>query len=310
MTLNFSERSRGFVWFFSFLVAFSEYRNRNEKLILLLDEPGLGLHGAAQSDLLRYIDEKLAPEHQVIYSTHSPFMVEPTKLDRVRLVEDVDGEGTKVSDNVLSTSRDTVFPLQAALGYELAQTLFVGPDNIVVEGPADYLYLTVMSEYLKENGRTALEERWTIVPVGGLDKIPTFIALLGAQLHVAVIMDSAAGGSQKINDLISRGVISARNIVSLSAITGSKEADIEDLFDEDAYLRLVNESGAASVEKALLPAGSRITKRIERLIGHSYDHHRPARYLLERQNDLAKVFADSTLKSFETLFAAVNALLT
>jgi predicted ATP-dependent endonuclease of OLD family len=147
VTLNFGERSRGFVWFFSFLAAFSEYRYR-EKLIILLDEPGLGLHAAAQNDLMRYIEERLAQQHQVIYSTHSPFMVDPTRLDRVRTVEDRDDEGTKVGEDVLGTTPDTLFPLQAALGYELAHTLFVGPDNLVVEGPADFVYLMVLSEHL------------------------------------------------------------------------------------------------------------------------------------------------------------------
>jgi hypothetical protein len=120
-------------------------------------------------------------------------MVGATKLDRVRMVEDIDGKGTTVSEDVLSTNRDTVFPLQAALGYELAQSLFVGPNNIVVEGPADYLYFKIISGQLKEKGRVPLDSKWVIVPVGGLDKIPTFVALLGAQLNVAVVMDVAAG---------------------------------------------------------------------------------------------------------------------
>lgn len=310
VTLNFGERSRGFVWFFSFLVAFSEYRDSDEPLVLLLDEPGLGLHGTAQGDLLRYIEERLAPEHQVVYTTHSPFMILPAKLERVRMVEDVDGQGTKISEDVLSTSRDTVFPLQAALGYELAQTLFVGPYNLVVEGPADYLYLTIVSEHLKQNGRTALHERWTIVPVGGLDKIPTFVALLGAQLTVAVVMDGSAGGSQKINDLVARGVIEGKNIVALSSITDSQEADIEDLFDETFYLQLLKDSGTTSISKTKLPAGARIVKRVERALGGQYDHYRPARYFLEHQVDLLPKLDEPTLASFEKLFVEINKLLT
>jgi len=80
----FSERSAGFVWFFSFLVKFAQVKKREHPVILVLDEPGLSLHGRAQGDLLRFIDEKLAPFHQVIYSTHSPFMIPPDKLERVR----------------------------------------------------------------------------------------------------------------------------------------------------------------------------------------------------------------------------------
>ena len=50
--------------------------------MLLLDEPGLTLHGKAQADLLRYFADKIIPKHQLIYSTHSPFMVPPDDLQK------------------------------------------------------------------------------------------------------------------------------------------------------------------------------------------------------------------------------------
>ena len=92
VTTNFGERSGGLVWFFSFVAAFSELRD-DQGLILLLDEPGLGLHAAGQADLLRYLDEQLAVGHQVVYTTHSPYMIDATRPHRVRTVEDVEGEG-------------------------------------------------------------------------------------------------------------------------------------------------------------------------------------------------------------------------
>ena len=66
----------------------AQIRASGAPVILLLDEPGLTLHGKAQGDLLRYFDEKLAPDHQIIYSTHSPFMIAPGKLTEARIVED------------------------------------------------------------------------------------------------------------------------------------------------------------------------------------------------------------------------------
>ncbi len=140
----FSERSAGFVWFFSFLVKFSRVRDEPTPVVLLLDEPGLTLHGKAQADLLRFFAEKLAPHHQVVYSTHSPFMVPAQDLASVRIVEDlveVKGNrrvplGTKVRDDVLTRDPDTLFPLQGALGYEISQSLFVGKNTLLVEGPA------------------------------------------------------------------------------------------------------------------------------------------------------------------------------
>src|SRR5262249_33939970 len=117
MTVPFSDRSAGFIWFFSFLVSFSQVKKAQPDAVILLDEPALNLHGKAQSDLLRYIEEKLMPDHQVIYSTHSPFMVPADRLDWVRTVEDVveqkglmifESHGTKVGGDVLSTDRDTL----------------------------------------------------------------------------------------------------------------------------------------------------------------------------------------------------------
>lgn len=114
VSVSFDERSTGFVWFFSFLVWFSQMqREHGDNLVLLLDEPGLSLHGTAQADLLRYIEEKLVPKYQVLYTTHSPFMVDATNLPSVRTVEDVsEGDkviGTRVGDEILSTDAETLF---------------------------------------------------------------------------------------------------------------------------------------------------------------------------------------------------------
>lgn len=42
--------------------------------------------------------------------------------------------GAQVTTEVLATDRDSFFPLQAALGYDIAQNLFVGADDLLVEG--------------------------------------------------------------------------------------------------------------------------------------------------------------------------------
>ena len=170
LSLPFDERSTGFRWFFSFLAAFSAYEHDDQPVIILLDEPGLGLHARAQKDFLRFIDERLSANRQVLFTTHSPFMVQPDNLDRVRMVEDHGRDtGSTVSSDVLGTDPDTLFPLQGALGYDLAQHLFVAPHNLVVEGTSDFTYLTVMSRYLIDKGRKGLNEKWSLIPVGGAD---------------------------------------------------------------------------------------------------------------------------------------------
>ena len=64
-------------------------KRHGDDLLILLDDPGLGLHAKAQWDLYRYICEKLVPQYQLIYTTHSPFMVNPERMQWVRTVEEV-----------------------------------------------------------------------------------------------------------------------------------------------------------------------------------------------------------------------------
>lgn len=89
VSTGLGSRSRGFVWFFSFLAWYSDVKREGADVVLLLDEPGLTLHAKAQYDLLRYFEQELKPDHQLIYSTHSPFMVDAAHFDRVRIVQDL-----------------------------------------------------------------------------------------------------------------------------------------------------------------------------------------------------------------------------
>ena len=323
-------RSRGFVWFFSFLAWYSKFRNENKNLILLLDEPGLSLHAKAQADLLSYFEEELKPHHQLIYTTHSPFMVDPTRFDRVRIVQDLsietdsddkpeDQEGTKVITEVLDATPDSLFPLQGALGYEIHQTLFVGPNSLVVEGVSDLLYLQTMSGLLQEKGEPGLSEKWTITPVGGSDKIPTFVALIGAQanLNVAVLLDFQKRDRQRIENLFKKKLLGQKQVLTYAHFVSASEADVEDLFDPEFYLRLVNGAFGSSISAADLPDDHpRILRRIEHHFEQqplpdnvNFNHYRPARYLNQELGSLADKIDEETLSRFRQVFETLNSLL-
>ncbi|WP_375765256.1 AAA family ATPase [Archangium gephyra] len=330
----FRQRSRGFTWFFSFLVWFDSIQHqlktgrelRDHELILLLDEPGLNLHALAQADFLRYIDE-LATKHQVLYTTHSPFMVHTDRLHQVRVVEDRVKVGTVISDNVTSSDRRTIFPLQAALGWSLAQNLFISENNLLVEGPSDLLYLKAMSSILEAQGRVGLREDITIVPAGGLDKVVTFIALLGASgLKLAVLHDYQGRPEQKLEDLVKQKLVSPKMLLDASQFRDLKAlgksgrpSDVEDLQSPGLYLDCFNKTfakqlGGKKVTESDLPTGDRILQRIERYLTASgtllrpsggFNHYAVASSFVS--NPPANVDPD-TLARFEALFRAVNDL--
>ena len=328
----FRQRSRGFIWFFSFLVWFDSVQHQldpgqtaGRDLILLLDEPGLSLHALAQQDFLKYIDD-LATRHQVIYSTHSPFMVHSDRLHQVRTVEDRDKVGTVISEDVSGGEARTIFPLQAALGYTIAQNLFITERNLLVEGPSELIYLQALSSALEGPKRTSLRPDVTIVPTGGLDKVVTFVALLGASgLKLAVLHDYRGVPDPKLMDLVKQKMISPKAVLNASQFrdlanigTSGKSTDIEDLFTPQTYLDLFNgafktELGSVVVTENDLPPGDRIIDQLERYLvpkgiqlrpSGGFNHYRVASHFARNPPTLD---AD-TLSRFEALFKAVNAL--
>jgi predicted ATP-dependent endonuclease of OLD family len=331
VTTLLGTRSKGFVWFFSFLAWFSQQKKRKEPLILLLDEPGLFLHGRAQGDLLRYIAAELKPHHQVLYTTHSPFMVNPEHFDQVRIVQDLsmdatkplpsDEEGTKVLSDVLEATEDSLFPLQGALGYDLAQTLFVGPCSLIVEGVSDLLYIQTISALLQASGKNGLSKKWTITPVGGADKVPTFVALLGAQrgLTVATLIDIQSKDQQRIENLYKQKLLKKKHVLTFGMFTGKPEADIEDMFVPDFYLDLVSKEYGVDppIAAASLPSttGPRILSQLEKYLETNplpakaaFNHYRPARYFAENIAALKASIDQATLDRFQAAFDALNAL--
>lgn len=316
ITLPLDRRSKGFNWFFSFIVWFSKIQSdKNSDYVLLLDEPGLNLHASAQADLLRFFDD-LSKKYQIVYTTHSPFMVDTEHLNRVRTCFETE-EGTIISDSIQEKDPNTLFPLQAALGYDIAQNLFVSKNNLLVEGPADLIYLTSISSILEAEKRTFLKDSITIVPVGGLDKVSTFISLLrGSKLNVACLLDAFTDqkGKQKVSDLIIHKIIKEKNIRFFNefANNGKDAADIEDLFDKEEYLKLFNAAFDKEYPvvklKDLDPSIDTIVKQINKVIGKDrFNHYRPANKLNQLGADKS-FFTEQTLNNFEKMFNEINKL--
>jgi len=317
ITLPLDRRSKGFNWFFSFIIWFSKIQaDKSSDYILLLDEPGLNLHASAQADLLRFIED-LSDKYQIIYTTHSPFMVDSDHLERVRTCLETE-DGTVISDTIQEKDPNTLFPLQAALGYDIAQNLFISKNNLLVEGPADLIYLTILSSILEADKRIGLKEGVTIVPVGGLDKVSTFISLLrGSKLNVMCLLDTFTDqkGKQKVDDLIRHKIIKDKNIRFFDefASNNNSVADIEDLFSKNEYLEFFNLAFEGEYPKIKIEDLDTnldtVIKQINKVIGKDrFNHYRPANKLNQMGVDKS-FFSKLTLDNFEKMFIEINKLI-
>lgn len=316
ITLPLDRRSKGFNWFFSFIIWFSKIQaDKNSDYILLLDEPGLNLHASAQADLLRFFGN-LSKKYQIIYTTHSPFMVETEHLHRVRTCFETDN-GTIISDALQEKDPSTLFPLQAALGYDIAQNLFISTNNLLVQGPADLIYLTVLSSLLESEKRIGLKENITIVPVGGLDKVSTFISLLRcSKSNIACLFDTFTDqqGKQKVDDLVTNNFIKEKSIRFFYEFSnnGKSIADLEDLFDKNEYIALFNSAFENDYPEVKLtdldPNVDTVLEQINKVIGtDGFNRYRPANKLNQLGVD-KDYFSVKTLENFEKMFVEINKL--
>ena len=322
VTVSFDERSKGFVWFFSFLSYFSHLEETEESdLVILLDEPGTALHAMAQKDFLRFMDERLAEQCQVIYTTHSPFMVDLNKLQRVRTVQDMDGRGTVVSHDAVENDSETVFPLQMAMGYQMAQTLFLAPHCLMVNSAADLIYLQVLGGMVVESSGSRIDPRWVVIPVGSAENLPTFVSLLGDNyVSVAVMMDITPTNRERVERINKEKNAKEENSLKWVEVTRVRDADIEDLFEASVYLNLVNKAYQKDLSepltmKMITGSNPRIVERLieyfanQNIADGRFDRYVPAAFLLENFEVFKDQISDETVLKIETLINRINSLL-
>ena len=231
--VELDQRSEGYQWLVSFFVVFfAEAADRHQNAILLLDEPGLSLHGLKQREF-RATVSNLAESNQLLYTTHSPFMVGSDELDLVRVVEMKNRtNGTLVHTTVTASDSAALLPLQEALGYDLAQSLFTQQRNLVLEGLTDYWYVEATAALLKAGSGEILNDKISLIPANTAGKVVYFATILHANsLKVAALLDSDSAGDSaaKVDTLVH--TLGNKNILrTVDVYAGSvKKPAIEDL---------------------------------------------------------------------------------
>jgi len=244
-----SSGSEGFQWYFGFYINFgaatkAEYKNA----ILLLDDPGVFLHPTGHRELLDLFEKYREDNVMTIYATHLPFLIPRDKLLRLRLVEK-EGDRSKVSEKFWAISdKDVLYPVRAALGVTLADSLYVGAETIITEGLSDGILLNGMLELLRRHEvrkiRPSLDVQ--LLSAKGASKAKEHAILLEIErLPYVLVLDNDHEGQTTKKEAIEEGIPESKILLlpSFPDIT-PKEYDLEDLFPLEIYAKaFLNVSG-------------------------------------------------------------------
>ena len=247
--IELEARSTGLQWFFSFYLVFlveSELHHQNA--ILLLDEPGVTLHPLAQKDLFLFF-ENLSKYNQILYTTHSPFMVDSNHLERVRSVY-IDTNGKTVASPDLRAAErmkgknqpQSIYPAHAALGLSVSDTLLINCRPVLVEGESDQVYLSALKSLLISKGKIAPLKEIVFIPTGGTKGVKATAAILSGtnEEKPPIILDGDKPGLKTAAELKSDFyAASLDKVICVSDFTTVENGETEDLFPKGKLARII-----------------------------------------------------------------------
>lgn len=317
-----SIRSQGFRWFLSFYINFTaSSKGEFENTIILLDDPGVYLHPSGQKDLLNTL-EKISESNQIVFSTHSPFMIDRDKLKRVRIVSKKEGKGTLLEEKYYKSDYDALQPIRASIGMTIGDTLFTTKRNLLVEGYSDELIMEAMSELCSKNKKDYIDaSKISILPANGADKMPYFATLLTKEnLKFLVILDYDSEGRKTARELKEKFNIDENNILTLNALTEiGNDLEIENLIDIDFYLEALNLAYKDIFQKKLGKANITKDDLIESSFKGIKDFFRKNKIGTSKRVDKIKVAKkicdlvaedkvpeEKTISNFSQLFKIIN----
>jgi len=172
------QRSRGVRWFLSFYMELKASAGTTDRqMVLLVDEPGVSLHARAQEDVLK-VFEDIKDTIQVIYTTHSPHLVEINKLHRVLAVQRDNLDSKRSTTRILDPLRLSI------LGNPMAGEGFSQKRvNLIVNDTGSFYILNAIIHLMGFKGKVS------IIPSTNVSSIPLLCnILMGWGLEFAVLL--------------------------------------------------------------------------------------------------------------------------
>lgn len=236
-----SQRSRGTRWFIAFFLQLTAELSRySDSTVFLLDEPAAYLHQSAQRDVVKLI-ERLGSQTQVIYSTHSPYMLDQKKLHRVLGVERSTSEGNpdetvtvvRRGMQLATASELTLAPILSVMGADFDQQSVIKRDrNVLLEEPSAYYYFLAFDRLLGGEGELHF------VAASGADNIRVLADIFIAwRLGFAVLVDDDQKGKRVVRDIKLKYLLDESESKRLQLLSDCE--GVEDLFSKEYFSKKV-----------------------------------------------------------------------
>lgn len=304
--LYLEQKSNGFRWFSSFnlrLRSLGINENTIKNLVILVDEPGQGLHEKAQKDLKNVIEELGGKGAQILYTTHYPNLIGTTgkEFSRIRLVSNTKSLGTKVETIAQFASRgdvgasDALSPIITAMGIQsVGAILDKSRKNVLVEGITDHYYLSAIQKILKKS------EGLHFIPACGVNNIPNLASvLIGWGFDFRSVLDDDVSSGRKAYNLLKKEFyesddeLAHEHILKLSGCNG-----IEDVLSpQDFYKYVLQEE----IPKPPLQINSQLAKGKKEVL---------ARLFLERVETETITLDKGSIAKAESIFSWLDEKLT
>ena len=225
-------RSKGRQWHLAFYIKVTARVKENVQNIILIDEPGLFLHAKAQKDILKQL-ENSAKKTQIVFSTHSPYLLDPNYLNRIRLIHKTKKTGTKINNNIhVVSDKETFAPIFTAIGLDLSSGVsnFTEKNSVIVEGISDVYYLNAFKEIFDKKSLN-------FIFGGGAGNMPFIGTILhGWGCKVLYLYDNDQGKKDGRKNLKRNWCIPEDLILSVTDHEGDA---IEDIFSKNDFKQYI-----------------------------------------------------------------------
>ncbi|WP_154326193.1 MULTISPECIES: ATP-dependent endonuclease [Haloferax] len=237
-----SDRSDGFHRFLTLYLDVISRKPENGSALVLLDDPGVYFHPIQKGEMLETISSDFAESSTVIYTTHSPFMINLQNPAGTRVIDQ--GSGT-IKNRIMDAEEGSIRPVSEALGLSVGLDLFGASGRILAEGPTEYYLIPAISEYFRENDLEGLSlDGYRVLQMAGVGNSEKFSKwAVEEDIPFVILLDNDEPGEEMKDELVRDNpeLEDCIQMLDEREEDDDRNVEFEDMFPPDEYLHAVND---------------------------------------------------------------------